>query len=758
MKRILTTVVLSFAFCVGICQIVPAPDHLRCDLLLPADKLSKNGLPVNKSLSESITEKNKYQFPVIYNEQPLFHWQVDTSIKRVTGFRILMASSVSVLKKNEPDVWDTKRSVSDKCEAVYAGQPLRSGKIYYWKVQVWNDQNQASSFSSVNSFVYQEKDSVNDISHHPLAAEIQSPVSILKKNHGIYFLDFGKDGFAQLQLHVESDRNDSIWIEAGEALESPSNILKSNGSIRYIKQSLFLSKGSHDYTIKWPVNEKRNKRYPILMPDDIGEVFPFRYVTIENFHGAINKGSVKRKLIHYQFDENASYFNSSDTVLNQVWDLCKYSVKATSFTGYYVDGDRERLPYEADALINQLSHYAVDAEYSMARRSIEYVIFHPTWPTEWSLQNIMLLWNDYLYTGDLSFIKKYYTELQKKILTDLAGENGLISTKTNKQTPEFLRSIHILKDFDGKHGLKDNVDWPQRGDYIGKEKEYGGETDGFVFSNYNAVINAYYYHDLILMQKMATLLNKANDAKLYDAQAKKIYRSFQQIFRDERTGLIKDGDTTNHTSLHANMFALAFGLIPKTDLANTVSFIKSRKMACSVYGAQFLLEALFDNQEDGYAIDLLSSTAQRSWYNMIRTGSTITMEAWDKLYKPNLDLNHAWGTAPANIIVRKLMGVTPLSPGADTIQIKPQMGDLSFATLSTTLLKGKVSVSYKSNKTHKETAVIIPGAVVANVSLKSDAHFKNLFMDGNQISVQAGRDGFFEIKNINSGSHLFILK
>jgi hypothetical protein len=31
----------------------------------------------------------------------------------------------------------------------------------------------------------------------------------------------------------------------------------------------------------------------------------------------------------------------------------------------YVDGDRERIPYEADAYINMLSHYAVDSEYSI---------------------------------------------------------------------------------------------------------------------------------------------------------------------------------------------------------------------------------------------------------------------------------------------------------------------------------------------------------------------------------------------------------
>ncbi len=151
--------------------------------------------------------------------------------------------------------------------------------------------------------------------------------------------------------------------------------------------------------------KKRNSRNPILMPEYIGEVYPFRYVSIENFAGTLTPESVQRKIVFYPFAENASSFTSSDTILNQVWDLCKYSIKATSFTGYYVDGDRERIPYEADALINQLSHYAVDAEYSMARRSMVYMLYHPTWPTEWSLQNVLLAWNDYLYTGDDAFIK-----------------------------------------------------------------------------------------------------------------------------------------------------------------------------------------------------------------------------------------------------------------------------------------------------------------------------------------------------------------
>ena len=120
-------------------------------------------------------------------------------------------------------------------------------------------------------------------------------------------------------------------------------------------------------------------------------------------------------------------------------------------------------------------------------------------------------------------------------------------------------------------------------------------------------------------------------------------------------GLINDGEETDHKSQHANMFALTFGLIPDKNIESVVNYVKEKNMSCSVYGSQILLEGLFDYGGDQHGIDLMAAKTERSWYNMIRYGSTITMEAWDKRYKPNLDLNHAWGGAPANIIVRKII-------------------------------------------------------------------------------------------------------
>ncbi len=740
------------------CQVLPAPQNLRCDLLGNTNAVSQKGIASATTLEVASKQANAYQFATITSKQPTFSWELDQRVSQQAAYRIVVASSLPLLDTNKPDLWDSGQQKATSSRATYAGKPLIPGAVYYWKVQVWDGKNTLSAYSKAASFYYGEPNPSELFAHYPLMADVQQPVLVKKTGSGAYFLDFGKDALAQLQLHLTSEVSDSIWIEVGEAIEKPDVIhTKAGRNIRYRKLSLFVEKGTHDYTIKWPTDAKRNSRNPVLMPDYIGEVYPFRYMTITNLKGPLNQKSVQRKMVYYPFDEQASSFTSSDTVLNQVWDLCKYSIKATSFTGYYVDGDRERIPYEADALINQLSHYAVDAEYSMARRSMTYLLYHPTWPTEWSLQNVLIAWNDYLYTGDDRLLKTYYPELQKKILMPLAGETGLISTRTNKQTDEFLTSIHITKLFDGRRGLHDIVDWPQNGDYVTSEKENKGEIDGFVYRPYNAVVNAYYYRNLVLMQQIAQVLNKPEDAAFYERNARRVYDSFRTVFRDPGTRLIRDGDSTSHSSLHANMFALAFGLVPAEDMELVKQFVKSRKMACSVYGSQFLLDALYDSGMGDYALELMTATTQRSWYNMIRVGSTISMEAWDIVYKPNLDLNHAWGAAPANIIVKKLMGVEPLTPGFEKIRIKPQLGTLTSASLKTPTVKGMVSVTIKKTSQENSMDVVIPGNTVADVYVPADSTKNRLFVDGKATSVK-GQGGYFTVQNVKPGKHTFVLK
>jgi len=143
-------------------------------------------------------------------------------------------------------------------------------------------------------------------------------------------------------------------------------------------------------------------------------------------------------------------------------------------------------------------------------------------------------------------------------------------------------------------------------------------------------------------------------------------------------------------------------------------------MACSVYGAQYLLEGLYNAGEQQYALDLMRATNDRSWYNMIKVGSTITMEAWDMKYKPNSDWNHAWGAVPANIITRYLWGIIPKTPGFDIVQIKPQMGDLKNSTITVPSIKGPMKGSYQLiNEKIRKFQIELPANIKGEFILKS---------------------------------------
>ena len=140
-------------------------------------------------------------------------------------------------------------------------------------------------------------------------------------------------------------------------------------------------------------------------------------------------------------------------------------------------------------------------------------------------------------------------------------------------------------------------------------------------------------------------------------------------------------------------------------------------MACSVYGAQFLLEALYLADEDDYALELMTAKHDRSWLNMIAVGSTITLEAWDWKYKNNLDWNHAWGAAPANIIPRGLWGIQPKTPGFGVVSINPQMGNLKNSSIVMPTIKGQIKGEYlRVNNRLTQYSIVLPANVVGEFS------------------------------------------
>ena len=197
------------------------------------------------------------------------------------------------------------------------------------------------------------------------------PVESRLLNDDALFVDFGKAAYGTMLLRLPPDVS-SLVVHFGERLTEAGRIDRDPpGTIRYRRIEQGTDSSNDTCRMVIPPDERNTGERAILMPGYIGEVLPFRFVEIEDGAG-IDPAWVRQIAVHYPFDDSAASFVSSDSVLNAVWDICKYTIKATTFCGVYVDGDRERIPYEGDAYINQLGHYCTDQEYALARYSHEY--------------------------------------------------------------------------------------------------------------------------------------------------------------------------------------------------------------------------------------------------------------------------------------------------------------------------------------------------------------------------------------------------
>lgn len=444
-------------------------------------------------------------------------------------------------------------------------------------------------------------------------------------------LDFGKDAFAYLELAWNG--TESLEVSLGECL-ADGKTDPSPGGFRYFRKiKIKQQKPGEWLRLEIPAHRSPYKDgYPSLpFPAEAGgEIAPFRYVEIA---GTAGKVRVRRAAVYPEWNEEASCFESDNQALNRVWNFCKYSIKATAAFGKFIDGERERVPYEGDAFINQLGYFCCDANYSIAENTLNYLQKVPTWPTEWTLL-VPLLVRDYLlYSGDSASIKRWMPWLEKSLLSDAEDQWGFI----------------------GKKEKGDIVDWPPC------------ERDGYELSDRNLVPNCYRYGALLAMYQLT-------EKERYLQKAAVLKKNLRQKFL--RRNFWRDNLESEHCSLHGALFAQYFGLTEPEEYSVINAYLRSRGMACSVYGAHFLLEALGMLRDPDTMLDLMTADHSRSWLGMMEQGATISMEAWNNAVKPNQDWNHAWGASPANIIPRWIAGIRPGKAGFEEFVFDPQPGYL----------------------------------------------------------------------------------
>lgn len=561
----------------------------------------------------------------------------------------------------------------------------------------------------------------------PVELVEEKPVKVERDRAGVLKVDFGRVSFGNIEVTLPEGTQAKLRVHFGEAFKNGRIDRKPPGTVRYAVVDVDVAGG--DAVVIAPPADARNTKTPaaVLTPGEWGVVLPFRWVEIEGWPaGADEAGIVRRSGYLKGWDDDAAEFSSSDAVLDRIWELCRYSIKATTFAGVYVDGDRERIPYEADAYLNQLSHYAVDHDLQMARDTYDWLMRQPTWPSEWAPHMVFMAYADWMHSGETGWIEPRFDALRGKLLLERAGEDGLIRS-------------------DGKQrSWNDIVDWPE------------GERDGYVRTEVNTVVNAFHLAAVKRMARMAAALGRDKEAAEYEERFARTLAVFHERLYMKNKGCFRDGVGTDHAAQHASLFPLAFGLVPAGEERRVAEWVAGRGMKCSVYAAQYLMEGLFLHGQDEAAMKLILADGDRSWRHMLDSGTTITWEAWDQKYKPNQDWNHAWGAAPANLLPRFVLGAEAVEAGWKRVRIRPCLAGLSEARGRVPTPAGALSIHWV-NRNGFGLKVELPEGVQAQVEVPAKGPGAKVWVDDVPVAAE-WRDGRMVLKELIRGSRKIVVR
>lgn len=546
--------------------------------------------------------------------------------------------------------------------------------------------------------------------------QLRLPVEVVEKAPGHYFIDYGRSWMGGLSLDVNGSAGQVLDVRFGEELSAPQ-------TVRYTMRT------GNNYQDRWTL---RNGPQHL----ETWGMRLFRYVEVIGAPDGLGIEDFPALAQVYPFDVDGAVFESSDGALNQVWQLSKNTIEATNHNLYVDSWTRERGAYEADSYLQMMANFYTSADPTLGNYSIEYLLTRRTWPTEWPMYLILAMHDSYQQTGDIAALTTNYAALKSKLPTKwFEASSGLIRKTTGSSGAGSCNDCDI-------------VDWPST------------ERDGYVFTQYNTVINAISYRSYMDMAAIATVTGNTADAADFLAKASAIRTAVNARMWDPSTGayrdgLNSDGSVVNHEAVQASVFATAFGLSDDSQAAAVASYIGTRGMVCSVYCAAFLIESLYNGDRSDIAYDLLTSTSLRSWMNMIQDGAGATAEAWDSSLKGNMTYSHPWAASPAYNVPQGMFGLKPITPGYAEFSVRPQPQSVDWASVTLPTLKGRIGASFHTVGGRTDVGAFVPGNTVASVYVPSGEATENVvYVDG--VAVAAARErGYLRIEDVAAGCHTF---
>jgi hypothetical protein len=335
-----------------------------------------------------------------------------------------------------------------------------------------------------------------------------------------------------------------------------------------------------------------------------------------------------------------------------------------------VDANREQSPWTADSwnignvlLYNHRKTMMIDKVVrDYAAEQLPGGDFYACSPAaifripEWSMYWPMLLWQQYLFSGDEGLLRQMAPRLSA-FLGWIKQYQDATTKLLNPPNLDFTRGTRISE-------------------YAGGNLPNGG---------FNIATACQYYENLRIASKVFAVLGQEQEAEQYRQRAEDVKAGINTHLFNGKYYLART-DRTEMFPL-ASAWALRFDLVPPATKARVLDCIRTQgSPVLGGYGGDAFYSGLLHGGGMG---DFVVRDLER-YRGMLKENGV----NWES-FNAQGEFNHAWTAYPGYLFQKYISGIQPTGGGFSTFDVRPETAGLSFAESAVPTIKGLITTRWE---------------------------------------------------------------
>lgn len=404
--------------------------------------------------------------------------------------------------------------------------------------------------------------------------------------------------------------------------------------------------------------------------------------------------AVKQRFTAYPYQIKAT-FACSDPALEKVWQVGLHTMRMCSHETFEDGPYYEQMQYAGDTMITSKLGMLTTGDYQLSRQAI----YHFDWsrisdglttaryPSR--LLQVLPAWSIHWITT----VKDYYmTTADRATLSDmLPGMRAVLDWYRRHTNKDGLPSKLPY------WNMTDWCPWWPRG-------VVPGADDGAT-----CIHSAQYINALDELAWMTDSLGNAAEAQTLRAEVARLRKNAHALFWSEQEGLYFDRPGGPEVSQYGNAWAIVAGIASQRECDRIFErFPHDAKLAPgSFFWLHFGFTAMAKAGRYGNISEHLGP-----WHESISYGLSTFVE--ENSYWRSMC--HAWSAHPILEFQQRILGITPLKPGYEAVEIKPHLAGLAHASGSLCTPRGLIEVSWRAENGKFALEARVPAGIATTIT------------------------------------------